>query len=144
MPRPLLIISQLDSLIQIVDINPYTEWQTVQIQISWLLQKPTDLDLYCLQRQGLSGFSRTRVKSWGHNNDSGFIFNELNICSSQIEASQTLHGTRHCRVTKHVEKDGCVCCVITLQKLGVLLLINNIYAASSHWPPRFNRIGWKL
>ena len=33
----------------------------MQIQISWLLQKPTDLDLHCLQRQGLSGFSRTRV-----------------------------------------------------------------------------------
>ena len=29
---------------------------TVQIQISWLLQKPTDLDLHCLQRQDISGF----------------------------------------------------------------------------------------
>ena len=34
----------------------------MQIQISWLLQKPTDLDLHCLQMQGISGFSRTRVK----------------------------------------------------------------------------------
>ena len=25
-------------------------------------QKPTDLDLHCLQRQDISGFSRTRVK----------------------------------------------------------------------------------
>ena len=25
------------------------------------LQKPTDLELHCLQRQGISGFSRTRV-----------------------------------------------------------------------------------
>ena len=25
-------------------------------QISWLLKKPTDLDLHCLQRQGTSGF----------------------------------------------------------------------------------------
>ena len=33
----------------------------MQIQISWLLQKPTDLDLHCLQRQGIPGFSRTRV-----------------------------------------------------------------------------------
>ena len=33
----------------------------MQIQISWLLQKPTDLDLHCLQWQGISGFSRTRV-----------------------------------------------------------------------------------
>ena len=36
-------------------------WQTEQIQISWLLQKPTDLDLHCLQRQGISRLSRTRV-----------------------------------------------------------------------------------
>ena len=34
----------------------------MQFQISWLLQKPTGLDLHCLQRQGISGFSRTRVK----------------------------------------------------------------------------------
>ena len=34
----------------------------MHIQISWLLKKPTDLDLPCLQRQGLSGFSRARVK----------------------------------------------------------------------------------
>ena len=27
-----------------------------------LLQKPTDLDLHCLQGQGISGLSRTRVK----------------------------------------------------------------------------------
>ena len=62
MPRPLLVFSQSDHLIQIVDINSHTEWQTVWFQISWLLQKPTDLDLHCLQRQGISGFSRTRVK----------------------------------------------------------------------------------
>ena len=37
-------------------------WQTVQIQISWLLKKPTDLDRHCLQRQGVSGCRRTRVK----------------------------------------------------------------------------------
>ena len=63
MPHPLLLVSQLDSLTQIVDINSHTEWQTVQIQISWLLQKPTDLVVHCLQRQGISGFSRTRVGS---------------------------------------------------------------------------------
>ena len=35
----------------------------MQIQISWLLlPKPTDLDLHCLQKQGISGFSRTRFK----------------------------------------------------------------------------------
>ena len=61
MPRPLLNFSQSDYLIKIFDINSYTEWQTVKIHISWLLQKPTDLDLYYLQRQSISGFSMTRV-----------------------------------------------------------------------------------
>ena len=55
--------SQSDYLIQIVDIKSHTEWQTVQIQISWLLQKPTDLDLHCLLRQCISRFSRIRVKN---------------------------------------------------------------------------------
>ena len=31
----------------------------MQIQISW----PTDLDLHCLQRQDISGFRKTRVKT---------------------------------------------------------------------------------
>ena len=35
----------------------------MQIQISWLLQKPTDLNLHCLQKQGTTGLSRTGVKS---------------------------------------------------------------------------------
>ena len=64
MPRPLLAFSQSDYLIQVVDTNSNSEWQTVQVQISWLLQKPTDLDLHCLQRQGISGFSRTRVNKF--------------------------------------------------------------------------------
>ena len=63
MPCPFLIVSQSDYLIQIVDINSHNEWLTVQIQISWLLKMPTDLDLHCLQRQDISGFSRTRVNS---------------------------------------------------------------------------------
>ena len=65
MPHPLLIFSQSGNLIQIVVINLHTWWQTVQIQISWLLKKPTDLDLHCLQNriypgsagQGLSVFT---------------------------------------------------------------------------------------
>ena len=52
--------SQSDYLILIVDINSHTKWQAVQIQISWL-QKPTDLDLHYLQKQDISGFSKTRV-----------------------------------------------------------------------------------
>ena len=34
----------------------------MQIQISLLLKRSADPDLPCLQRQGLYGFSRTRVK----------------------------------------------------------------------------------
>ena len=52
MPHPLLIVSQSDYLIQIVNTNPYTQWQTVQIQISWLL-KPTYLDLHCITKTRL-------------------------------------------------------------------------------------------
>ena len=63
MSHPLLIFSQSNYLIQVVHTNSNTNWQTVQIQISWLLQKPTDLDLHCLPRQGISELSRTRVKS---------------------------------------------------------------------------------
>ena len=63
LPHSLLIFSQSDSLIHIVEWNSQSEWQTVQIQISWLLQKPTYLALHCLRRQCISGFSRTMVKS---------------------------------------------------------------------------------
>ena len=38
MPHPFQIFSQSDYLIQIADINSHTEWQKVQIQISWLLR----------------------------------------------------------------------------------------------------------
>ena len=38
MPRPLLIFILSDYLIQVVDTNSHANWQTVQIQISWLLQ----------------------------------------------------------------------------------------------------------
>ena len=34
----------------------------MQVNISWFLKKATDLDLHCLQRQGIYGFSKTRVK----------------------------------------------------------------------------------
>ena len=42
-------------LIRVVDTSSLNEWQTVQIQISWLLKKPTDLDLHCSQRQTYQG-----------------------------------------------------------------------------------------
>ena len=33
-------------------------------QLASLEAKPTDLDLHCLQRQGISRFSRTRVNDY--------------------------------------------------------------------------------
>ena len=53
----------------------------MQIQISWLLQKPTDLDLHCLQRQDIFGFSRTRVKSL---EISGCVIEVLEYKSTEI------------------------------------------------------------
>ena len=35
----------------------------MQIQISWLLKKPTDLDLHCLLRQGMSCSAREGLNS---------------------------------------------------------------------------------
>ena len=60
--RPLLNFSQQGYLLQVFDTSLHIKWQTVQIQISWLLQKPTDLDLHWLQKREISGFSRTRIK----------------------------------------------------------------------------------
>ena len=51
----------------------------MQIQISWLLQKPTDLDLHCLKKAGYIRFSRTRVIS----PKTLFITYFLPICLSQ-------------------------------------------------------------
>ena len=60
MPRPLQNFSRSEYGL-LLSIYSHTSWQIVQFQISWLLQKPADLDLHCLQRQGTSGFRRTRV-----------------------------------------------------------------------------------
>ena len=48
-------------------------------------QKPTDLDLHSLQRQGMSGFSRTRVKYVKHQHENiGFgealLMSMQNLC----------------------------------------------------------------
>ena len=62
MPHPLLISSQSDYLIRVFDKNSHSLWQTVQIQIRWLLQKPTDLDLHCLLRQGMTWLAREGLR----------------------------------------------------------------------------------
>ena len=62
MPHPHLILAP-DYLIQEFDINIHTEWLTVHIKISYLLQKPTDLDLHCLQRQSIYDSAGQGLKS---------------------------------------------------------------------------------
>ena len=55
MPCPFLIVSNPNCWYK------FTYWMANSADPD-LLQKPTDLDLYCLQRQGVSGFNKTRVK----------------------------------------------------------------------------------
>ena len=58
-------VSQSNYLLQIIYINLrsnlHTKCWTVQIQISWFLQKPTDQDLHCLRTLGISSFSRAII-----------------------------------------------------------------------------------
>ena len=42
------------------------------------LQKPTDLDLHCMQRQGISGFTRTRDKNGGFLKGNNLFSEEAN------------------------------------------------------------------
>ena len=75
MPCPFLY-NQSDYLIQIIDINSYTELQTVQIQISWLLRSQLIWIYTVCKSWGISGFSRTRVKVdsvWGTLPGSNFL-----------------------------------------------------------------------
>ena len=58
-PCPLLIFSQSDYLIQVVDIYLMANSADPDQLAS---KKPTDLDLHCLERQSISGFSRIRIK----------------------------------------------------------------------------------
>ena len=45
-------------------------------------QKPTDLDLHCLQKQDISGFSKTRVKKFcGRRHD---LVNPYNVAVSGL------------------------------------------------------------
>ena len=63
MPRSHVIFSPSDYLIQVVDTNSHSKRQkSAAAPDHWLHQKPTDLDLHCLQRPGKSGISKTRVK----------------------------------------------------------------------------------
>ena len=97
MPCPFLIFSQSDYLIQIVDIyllngkqfrsksvglpsqNKEFTYLLTYLLTSWLLKKPTDLDLHCLQRQDISWFSNKRVKRINSARFSTFLNQQLLI-----------------------------------------------------------------
>ena len=59
------------------------------IQISWLLQRPTDLDLHCLQRKCISGFSRTRVILSPFFDSFSNSLNMLQLSPTQYSLEQT-------------------------------------------------------
>ena len=84
-------------MIQNFDTNLHTNRQTVQIQISWLLQKPTDLDLHCLQRQGIFGFSRTRDSSAGQ----GLKRINRQLCQKCFERGFTLKEKNLLQIASH-------------------------------------------
>ena len=67
-------------------INTYlslrSEKKTVQIQIGWLLQKQTDLDLNCLLRQGMSCSARKGLNNYF------FLFFLQNCCWYSFEGLQ--------------------------------------------------------
>ena len=74
----------------------------MQVQISWLLKKPTDLDLHCLHKQSIARFSRTRCKS---NTYSYFFFflDKMNLTfvmlNKLINADLDLHCLHKQRIS---------------------------------------------
>ena len=80
MPCPLLIFCHSDYLIQIVVIKLHTWWQTVQIQISWFLKKPTDLDLHCLQNRTYPGSAGQGLRCRECNLKDGFQESAKSVC----------------------------------------------------------------
>ena len=61
MPHPLLIFSQSEYLIHVVDTNSHAEWQCRSRSVGF--SEANWSDLHCLKRQGTSGFSRTRFQT---------------------------------------------------------------------------------
>ena len=53
--------SQAEHEESLINSGPDCTDAQADLGLNCLIQKPTDLDLHCLQRQGISGFSRTRV-----------------------------------------------------------------------------------
>ena len=81
----------------------------MQIQISWLPQKPTDLDLHCLQEQDISRFSRTRVKGDVSRELNWFTFPVVFFSTDRSKAAPLLQFFFVC-----VSMGSCVAVVLSL------------------------------
>ena len=90
------MFSQSDYLIQVVDINSHL--MTVQIQISWLLQKPADLDLHCLQWQGISDSAGQGLTCFKRGKMSNASYSRSNPLKDSAEGCSTLHPIDTCIV----------------------------------------------
>ena len=73
----------------------------MQIQISWLLLKPTDLDLHCLERQGVSGFSRTRLR---HAKIDSF---KIQMYGKEKRHHWFLMNINEMQISKNLKKNNC-------------------------------------
>ena len=101
MPRPLLIFSESDRLIQVADKK-----------ISYLMTnsedsdqlEPTDLHLHCLCSQDISGFSRTRVKSLVSEKD--FLWRDQDV-NQLVYVVTKIKKNKHLRVNLFVWAAPC-------------------------------------
>ena len=128
MPHPCLIFSQSGYLIQIVAIDLHPWWPTVQIQISWLLQKPTDLDLHCLQNRVHPGSAGQGLKkSWNCSNRKSKMAAILKIC--YFASSPEPKGQLTWNLVEGIR-------VICRSKIAKIVMIGN-----PRWPPW--QLSWK-
>ena len=136
MPHPLIhvIVSQSDYLIQAVDTNSTTEWQTMQLQISWLLKTPTDLDLHCCKGTAYLG-----PAGWGLNHIFQFrIINNLSF----VKLACRVQNIFTCFVFVHLSFQLCVhpsICSVNIQLMcrqmeGQMLYVTNIGLDKGGYP----------
>ena len=64
MQCPLLIVSQSFCFIKAFDTNSRVKWETVQIQINWLLPEANWSGSTLFAKAGIPRFSRTRVNTY--------------------------------------------------------------------------------
>ena len=106
MPRPFLISSQWD-----------------------YLKKPTDLDLHCLQRQGISGFSRTRVKLIQDNKKIAGYIGKIEPVDENIEKwTSYVERLEEYFNVNNIADDKKVSALLTLLRGKIYSLLRNLTA----------------